>query len=77
MGRLIATKLHRVDAQDNVDEWEVTLYEFDGRGLTTKRVDALGNVTTYAEHSGKRVEYTYDGIGNQTAFKYPDGTKVT
>ena len=46
MGNLVKTRLHRVDTQDNVDEWEVTLYEFDGRGLATKQVDALGNVTT-------------------------------
>lgn len=150
MGNLVKTRLHRVDTQDNVDEWEVTLYEFDGRGLTTKQVDALGNVTTYAydgngnlvsktdpdgytteytynaldlvtkinyndakevsyrynktgdlvsmtdwlgtttfeldllhqltaatDHAGKRVEYTYDGVGNQTSIAYPDGTTAT
>lgn len=150
MRNLVKTRLHRVDTQDNVDEWEVTLYEFDGRGLTTKQVDALGNVTTYAydgngnlvsktdpdgytteytynaldlvtkinyndakevsyrynktgdlvsmtdwlgtttfeldllhqltaatDHAGKRVEYTYDGVGNQTSIAYPDGTTAT
>jgi YD repeat-containing protein len=35
-------------------EWEITLYEFDGRGLVTREVNALGGVTTY----------TYDGKGN-------------
>ena len=63
MGNLVKTRLHRVDTQDNVDEWEVTLYEFDGRGLTTKQVDALGNVTTYA----------YDGNGNLVSKTDPDG----
>lgn len=63
IGNLVKTSLHRVDTQDNVDEWEVTLYEFDGRGLTTKQVDALGNVTTYA----------YDGNGNLVSKTDPDG----
>ncbi len=54
MGRLTKTSLHRVDAQDKVDEWEITLYEYDGRGLVTKETNALGAVTAY----------TYDGNGN-------------
>ena len=150
MGNLVKTSLHRVDTQDGVDEWEVTLYEFDGRGLVTKQVDALGNITTFTydgngnqvsktdpdgytteytynaldlvtsinynntkevsyrynatgdlvsmtdwlgtttfeldllhqitaatDHKGNRVEYTYDGVGNQTSIAYPDGTKAT
>ena len=54
MGRLTKTSLHRVDAQDKADEWEITLYEYDGRGLVTKETNALGGVTAY----------TYDGNGN-------------
>jgi YD repeat-containing protein len=46
--------MHRVDTQENVDEWEITLYEFDGRGLVTREVNALGDITTY----------TYDGNAN-------------
>ena len=54
MGRLTKTSLHRVDAQDKADEWEITLYEYDGRGLVTRETNALGGVTAY----------TYDGNGN-------------
>ena len=63
MGNLTKTSLHRVDTQDNVDEWEITLYEFDGRGLTTKQVDALGSETTFA----------YDGMARVTEMHYPNG----
>ena len=54
MGRLTKTSLHRVDTQDKADEWEITLYEYDGRGLVTRETNALGGVTAY----------TYDGNGN-------------
>jgi len=69
MGRLTKTSLHRVDAQDKVDEWEITLYEYDGRGLVTKETNALGAVTAY----------TYDGNGNLVSKKDADGyeTKYT
>ena len=69
MGRLTKTSLHRVDAQDKVDEWEITLYEYDGRGLVTKETNALGAVTAYA----------YDGNGNLVSKKDADGyeTKYT
>ena len=69
MGRLTKTSLHRVDAQDKADEWEITLYEYDGRGLVTKETNALGAVTAYA----------YDGNGNLVSKKDADGyeTKYT
>ena len=69
MGRLTKTSLHRVDAQDKADEWEITLYEYDGRGLVTKETNALGAVTAY----------TYDGNGNLVSKKDADGyeTKYT
>ena len=66
MGNLTKTTLHRVDAQDKVDELEVTVYEYDGRGLTTKKIDALGNVTVYE----------YDGNGNLAAETDADGCKT-
>ena len=69
MGRLTKTSLHRVDAQDKVDEWEITVYEYDGRGLVTKETNALGAVTAY----------TYDGNGNLVSKTDADGyvTKYT
>lgn len=63
MNNLVATKLHRVDTQDNVDEWEITTYAYEGRGLVTQTVDALGNVTVYE----------YDGNANLAKTIDPDG----
>ena len=60
------TSLHRVDAQDNVDEWETTLYYNDGRGLAIKKVDALGNVASYA----------YDGQGTAGFLASPVSHKI-
>lgn len=87
MGNLISTKLHRVDTQDGVDEWEITTYEFDGRGLTTKQMDALGNVTTYAydgngnlksktDADGYTTEYTYNALDLVTSINYNDTKNV-
>ena len=88
MGNLVKTSLHRVDTQDGVDEWEITLYEYDGRGLTTKQVDALGNVTTYAydgngnlktktDPDGYVTTYGYNGLDMVTSINYNDGKEVT
>lgn len=63
MDNLSKVTLHRVDEQDGVDEYEVTLYEYDGRGLQTKVVDALGNVTVHQ----------YDGNGNLVKTTDADG----
>lgn len=41
--QLISTDLHRVDALNGVDSHEITLYEYDGRNLVTKEINALGN----------------------------------
>lgn len=63
MDNLTRTTLHRVDTQDKVDEYQVTLYEYNGRRLTTKVVDALGNVTVHE----------YDGNGNLVKTTDADG----
>lgn len=69
-GNLIETKLHRVDEQDKVDSWEITAYEFDSRGLVTKQIDALGNVTTtettYTYDERDRLVKAHDDYGNST-----------
>ena len=81
MGNLTKTTLHRVDAQDKVDELEVTVYEYDGRGLTTKKIDALGNVTVYeydgngnlaaeTDANGYKTEYTYNALDLVTSINY-------
>ncbi len=85
---LIKTSMHRVDTQDNVDEWEITLYEFDGRGLVTREVNALGSVTTYVydgnknlktktDADGKMTEYTYNGLDMVTHINYNGGKQVS
>ena len=74
MGNLVKTSLHRVDTQDNVDEWEITTYEYDGNGNLTKQTDADGTVTEYTYspldlvtninyNGGKSVSYQYNGTG--------------
>ena len=76
MGNLTKVTLHRVDTQDGVDEYEVTLYEYDGRGLVTKVVDALGNVTTTEYDGNGNITLLTDGRGNKMEFVYgPDGER--
>ena len=45
--QLVSTDLHRVDALNGVDSHEITLYEYDGRNLVTREVNALGDSTIY------------------------------
>jgi RHS repeat-associated protein len=88
MNNLIKTSMHRIDTQDNVDEWEIALYEFDGRGLVTREVNALGDVTTYTydgngnlksktDADGKITEYTYNGLDMVTHINYNGGKQVS
>ena len=88
MGNLTKVTLHRVDTQDGVDEYEVTLYEYDGRGLVTKVVDALGNVTTteydgngnvskVTDADGYVTEYTYNALDMVTNINYNGGKEVS
>ena len=88
MGNLTKVTLHRVDTQDGVDEYEVTLYEYDGRGLVTKVVDALGNVTTteydgngnvskVTDADGYVTEYTYNALDMVTNINYNGGKEAS
>ena len=61
--QLISTDLHRVDALNSVDSHEITLYEYDGRNLVTKEINALGDSTVYV----------YDGNGNLVSKTDADG----
>jgi len=61
--QLISTDLHRVDALNGVDSHEITLYEYDGRNLVTREVNALGDNTIYV----------YDGNGNMVSKTDADG----
>jgi YD repeat-containing protein len=64
MDRLTKVTLNRVDLQGFVNTFEITLYEYDHRGLVMKEIGATGLETTYA----------YDETGNQTSMTYPDET---
>jgi RHS repeat-associated protein len=88
MGRLTKTSLHRVDAQDKVDEWEITIYEYDGRGLVTKETNALGAVTAYTydgngnlvskkDAEGYETEYTYNALDFVTQINYNGGKQAS
>ena len=61
--QLISTDLHRVDALNGVDSHEITLYEYDGRNLVTKEINALGDSSVYV----------YDGNGNLVSKTDADG----
>ena len=61
--QLISTDLHRADALNGVDSHEITLYEYDGRNLVTKEINALGDSTVYV----------YDGNGNLVSKTDADG----
>ena len=59
----MSTDLHRVDTLNGVDSHEITLYEYDGRNLVTREVNALGDSTIYV----------YDGNGNMVSKTDADG----
>lgn len=61
--QLISTDLHRVDTLNSVDSHEITLYEYDGRNLVTREINALGDSTIYV----------YDGNGNMISKIDADG----
>lgn len=72
------------DKLGRVDSWEITRYQYDGRGLTTKMTDALGNVTTYTCDGDENLvsktdadrfttEYTYNRLDMATHINYNGG----
>ena len=52
-----------MDTLNGVDSHEITLYEYDGRNLVTREVNALGDSTIYV----------YDGNGNMVSKTDADG----
>lgn len=49
----------------------------DWQGTSTFELDLLHQLTAATDHAGKQVEYTYDGVDNQTDIRYPDGTAAS
>ena len=87
MDRLTKMTLHRVDGQDNVDEYQMTLYEYDHNGLVTKVVNAAGdaklmvydqngNLLQETDEEGKVTAYSYDARNLVTDINYADGKNV-
>ena len=54
MNRLTKVALYRIDALHNENEAQITLYQYDKRGLVTLEINAASDETVYV----------YDGNGN-------------
>ena len=87
MNRLSKMTLHRVDTQDKVDEYQVTLYTYNKNGLVTKVINAAenaklmvydqnGNLIQQADEDGNVNTYTYSPTNLVTAINYADGKNV-
>jgi YD repeat-containing protein len=84
MDRLVKVTLHRIDTQDNVNSEEITLYEYDKRGLTVKEIgatsleteyeyDGNGNLIRKTDADGYITELSYDERDLVSAINYSDG----
>ena len=76
----LVTKINYNDAKEVSYRYNKTgdlISMTDWLGTTTFELDLLHQLTAATDHAGKRVEYTYDGVGNQTSIAYPDGTTAT
>ena len=67
MNRLTKVTLHRVNSRQNVNQAQITLYQYDHRGLVTKEINAAGFETVYI----------YDGNGNLIQKNDADGHITT
>ena len=62
--QLVSTDLHCVDTLNGVDSHEITLYEYDGRNLVTREVNALGDLVQKINYKGaQEVSYQYNKVG--------------
>ena len=70
MNRLIKVKLHRQYIPHNVNEEQITLYQYDKRGLVTKEINAAEDETIYVyDGNGNLIQKT-DSDGYVTEFAY-------
>ena len=68
----LVTKINYNDAKEVSYRYNKTgdlVSMTDWLGTTTFELDLLHQMTAATDHAGKRVEYTYDGVGNQTSIK--------
>ena len=86
--QLVKVDLNRVDTIAGTDTHEVTLYEYDGRNLLTKEINALGDGTVYtydgvgnlvskADADGYVTEYTYNALDLVAQINYNEGKQAT
>ena len=68
--QLISTDLHRVDTLNSVDSHEITLYEYDGRNLVTREINALGDSTIYVYDGNENIISKTDADGYVTRYSY-------
>ena len=68
----LVTKINYNDAKEVSYRYNKTgdlVSMTDWLDTTTFELDLLHQMTAATDHAGKRVEYTYDGVGNQTSIK--------
>ena len=86
--QLVSMDLHRVDSVNGADEHQVTLYEYDGRNLVTKEINAAGGNTLYVydgngnmvsktDADGYVTEYTYNSLDLVSHISYNGAKEVT
>jgi RHS repeat-associated protein len=70
MNRLVKVTLWRKNSRQNVNEAQITLYQYDKRGLTIKEINAANNSTIYVyDGNGNLIQKT-DADGYVTDFNY-------
>ena len=87
MNRLVKVTLNRKNTRQNVNENQITLYQYDKRGLMTKTINAAsgsviyvydqnGNLTQTTDEDGYVTEYGYDEKNLVEAINYADGKEA-
>jgi RHS repeat-associated protein len=70
MNRLVQVTLNRLDARHSVNENQVTIYQYDKRGLVTKEINAANDQTIYVyDGNGNLIQKT-DADGYVTEYSY-------
>ncbi|MDR0354176.1 MAG: hypothetical protein LBJ64_00315 [Deltaproteobacteria bacterium] len=72
MNRLSKAKLNRVDVQDFANTFEITLCEYDKRGLVTKKIGTMGLETLYVYDENGNLAQKTDADGYITVYGYEE-----
>ena len=81
MNRIVKVTLNRIDSRHNVNEAQITLYQYDKRGLVTREINAAndsmiyiydgnGNLVQKTDADGYVTEYSYDPRNLINAINY-------